>query len=156
MHTRVRIREVEMPVAVREHPLALRLGKNRSMDDSTKHVRTFKYRLYPSKSQETNLYRVLEACRNLYNMALAERKYGYQLEGRRVTLADTEELAKRYRATFPYADQMFSQTGQSVVKRVDEAFKSFFRRLREGKKAGYPRFKSQNHFHSFQFKQCRA
>ncbi len=65
-------------------------------------------------------------------------------------------LAKRYRATFPYADQMFSQTGQSVVKRVDEAFKSFFRRLREGKKAGYPRFKSQNHFHSFQFKQCRA
>jgi putative transposase len=124
-----------------------------SMGDSSSRIRVFKYRLYPIKAQEKNLYRVLNCARNLYNMALAECKYGYQLEGRKVTLADTEKLAKHYRATFPYADQMFSQTAQSVVKQVDLAYQAFFRRVKAGEKAGYPRFKGRNRFNSFEFKQ---
>jgi putative transposase len=116
-------------------------------------IRVFKYRLYPSKAQEKNLYRVLACARHLYNMALAERKYAYQLEGRRVTLADTEQLAKHYRTTFPYADQMFSQTAQSVVKQVDLAFQAFFRRVKAGEKPGYPRFKGRDRLNSFEFKQ---
>jgi putative transposase len=124
------------------------------MSDSSSRVKVFKYRLYPSPTQEQNLFRVLNAARNLYNMALAERKYAYQLEKRSVSVAETEQLAKRYRATFPYAQQMFSQTAQSVVKQVELAFQAFFRRVREGnKKPGYPRFKGRNRFNSFEFKQ---
>ncbi|MDX2161809.1 MAG: transposase [bacterium] len=123
------------------------------MSNSNSAIRVFKYRLYPSKAQETNLFRVLNCARNLYNMALAERKYGYQLEGRSVSLADTERLAKHYRATMPYAQQMFSQTAQSVVKQVDLAYQAFFRRVKAGEKAGYPRFKGRNRFHGFEFKQ---
>jgi putative transposase len=115
--------------------------------------KVFQYRLYPTKSQTINLFRVLDAARNLYNMALAERKYAYQLEQRKVTLADTEQLAKHYRATFPYAAQMYSQTAQSVVKQVDDAYQDFFRRLKKGEKAGYPRFKNRQSFNSFVFKQ---
>jgi putative transposase len=123
------------------------------MADSSAIIKVFKYRLYPNAKQETNLFRVFDCARNLYNMALAERKYAYQIEGRSVTLADTEELAKQYRTTFPYADQLFSQTAQSVVKQVDGAFQRFFRRVKAGKKAGYPRFKGVHHFHSIEFKQ---
>lgn len=121
----------------------------------SKHVeyKTFEYRLYPTPSQEKNLFWVLECARSLYNMALADRKYGYQIEGRQVTLSETEELAKHYRATFPYARLMHSQTAQSVVKQVHRAYQAFFKRLKEGKKAGYPRFKGPNQFHSFEFKQ---
>ncbi|MFN8371780.1 MAG: transposase [Anaerolineae bacterium] len=126
------------------------------MSDANTSVRVFKYRLYPSKRQEKNLLRVLDCACNLYNMALAERKDAYELGGRNVTLADTEQLAKRYRATFPYAQQMFSQTAQSVVKQVDLAYQSFFRRLKSGENPGYPRFKSRNRFHSFEFKQYGA
>lgn len=115
--------------------------------------KVFQYRLYPSPSQEKNLFHVMTCARNLYNMALAERKYGYEIEGRKITLADTEQLAKRYRATFPYADQMFSQTAQSVVKQVDQAYQDFFCRLKNGQKAGYPRFKGRNQINSFEFKQ---
>lgn len=123
------------------------------MHDSNSGIRVFKYRLYPGKAQEKNLLHVLNCARNLYNMALAERKYAFQLEGRKVTLADTEQLAKRYRATFPYAQQMFSQTAQSVVKQVDLAYQAFFRQVKAGEKPGYPRFKSRNRFNSFEFKQ---
>lgn len=116
-------------------------------------TRVFKYRLYPSQAQEKQLYRILDSARNLYNMALAERKYAWQLERRNISSADLERLAKHYRAVFPYAQQMFSQTAQSVVKQVDLAFQAFFRRVKAGKKPGYPRFKSRNRFHSFEFKQ---
>src|SRR5690606_21239556 len=115
---------IQMLVAALERPPALRQYECQSMSNSSTSVRVFKYRLYPSKAQEKNLYRVLNCARNLYNMALAERKYAYQLEERKVTLADTEQLAKRYRATFPYADQMFSQTAQSVAKQVDLAYQA--------------------------------
>jgi len=116
-------------------------------------LRTYRYRLYPTRSQETNLWRVLDACRGLYNMALAERKVAYQLEGRRVSTAELYALAKHYRRTFPHADQMFSQTAQSVIEQVDLAFEAFFRRVKAGEKPGYPRFKGRNRFNSFLFKQ---
>ena len=124
------------------------------MSKSISNIKTFKYRLYPTHSQAQNLFRVLNGARNLYNTALAERKYAYQLEGCKVSLADTEQLAKNYRATFPYAQQMFSQTAQSVVKQVDNAYQGFFRRIKAGdRKVGYPRFKGYNRFNSFEFKQ---
>lgn len=116
-------------------------------------LRTYRYRLYPSRAQEQNLWRVLDACRGLYNMALAERKYAYRLEGRIVSKAELYELAKRYRQTFPYANQMFSQTAQSVIEQVDLAFQAFFRRVKAGEKPGYPRFKGSGQFNSFLFKQ---
>ena len=116
-------------------------------------LRTYKYRLYPSRSQTTNLWRVLDACRGLYNMALAERKYAYQLESRRVSNAELYEVGKHYRQTFPYADQVFSQTAQSVIEQVDLAFQGFFRRVKAGEKPGYPRFKGRHRFNSFLFKQ---
>ena len=85
-------------------------------------IRTYRYRLYPTRAQAMNLWRVLDACRGLYNMALAERKYAYQMERRSVSTADLYALAKRYRQTFPYAAQVFSQTAQSVIEQVDLAF----------------------------------
>jgi putative transposase len=123
------------------------------MANSSTTVRVFKYRLYPSKSQEQNLFRVLNAARGLYNMALAERKLAYQVEGRSVKLNDLEKLAKQYRQTFPYAQQMFSQTAQSVVKQADLAYQAFFRRVKNGEQPGYPRFKGRQRFNSFEFKQ---
>ena len=123
------------------------------MSDSTTLMRTYKYRLYPSPSQARALRRVLDACRGLYNMALAERKYTYQLEGRSVSKADLYALAKHYRRIFPYADQMFSQTAQSVIEQVDLAFQAFFRRVKAGEKPGYPRFKGHGWYNSFLFKQ---
>ncbi len=84
---------------------------------------------------------------------LAERKLAYQLEGRNVSKRELYELAKHYRQTFPYANQVFSQTAQSVIEQVDHAFRAFFRRATAGEKPGYPRFKGHGSYNSFLFKQ---
>jgi len=123
------------------------------MSNDTAIVRSFKYRLYPSKAQERNLYRVLDAARGLYNMALAERKFAWQVEHRAIMGSELEALAKRYRKTFPYAQQMSAQTAQSVLKQVDLAYQAFFKRVKKGLRGGYPRFKGRLQFQSFLYPQ---
>jgi putative transposase len=123
------------------------------MSQSNTVVRVFKYRLYPSKAQERNLFRVLSSARHLYNMALAERRYAWELERRPVTRKELITLAKHYRAKMPYGQQLFSQTAQSVVQQLDQAFEAFFRRVKAGQTPGYPRFKPKTRFNSLLFKQ---
>ncbi len=126
------------------------------MADSTTLIRTYKYRLYPSKAQQRRMFQVLGVCRYWYNMCLAERKWAYQLEGRIVTKSQQEKAGIAYRKTFPQAQIVFSQTLQSVSDDVDKAFHAFFRRVKAGETPGYPRFKSRERFHSFAFKQFGA
>lgn len=114
---------------------------------------TFKYRLYPTQPQERQMFDVLRVCRHLYNMLLDERRWAWEVEGRNVSRFDQCKTAIHYRKTFPQARPVFSQTMQNVCKTVDEAFKAFFRRVKAGEKAGYPRYKSRNSFHSFEFPQ---
>jgi putative transposase len=40
---------------------------------------------------------------------------------------------------------------QEVLRRVERTFQAFFRRVKAGQKAGYPRFKSVTRFHSYTF-----
>src|SRR5476651_286294 len=104
-------------------------------------LKTFKYRLYPKPSQERQLVQVLDVCRHWYNMCIAERKYAWELEGRSVSRFDQNKVAPKYRAAFPKAKAVFSQTMQVVCGDVDKAFQAFFRRVKAGEaKAGYPRF----------------
>lgn len=46
-----------------------------------------------------------------------------------------------------------SQVLQNVVERLDKAYQAFFRRLKRGEKAGFPRFKGMNRYHSFTYPQ---
>lgn len=126
------------------------------MSDSSTYLKTFKYRLYPSKSQERQMFNTLAVCRNFYNMCLEERTLAYKIEGRSVTKFEQQKMAIRYRQTFPQAKTVYSQTLQTVTDDLDKAFKAFFRRVKAGEKPGYPRFKGRNRFHSFAFKQFGA
>ena len=116
-------------------------------------LKTFKYRLYPSKAQDKNLWLILNIARSWYNMCIAERKFGYELEHRSVSKFDQLALVKHYKHTFPRAKQVHSHVLQVVCGDVDQAYRAFFERVKAGQKAGYPRFKSKLRFHSFGFKQ---
>lgn len=116
-------------------------------------LRTYRYRLYPTPTQERQMTHVLNVCRHWYNMCLAERKWAWELEQRNVTKAQQEKSGIAYRKTFPQAQSVFSQTMQTVCDDVDKAFQAFFRRVKAGDKPGYPRFKGRDRFNSFAFKQ---
>ena len=49
---------------------------------------------------------------------------------------------------------VYSQVAQDVLRRLDKAFRNFFRRVKNGdEKAGYPRFQGKNRYDSFTYPQ---
>jgi putative transposase len=112
--------------------------------------KTYKYRLYPTTVQTEALENQLaEACR-LYNAALQERRDAYHATGEALTYYDQANQLKAIRAEGACELANFSAC-QDVLRRVDKTFQAFFRRVKNGQKAGYPRFKSRRRFDSYTF-----
>jgi len=112
----------------------------------------YKFRMYPNKQQEAMLDVTLETCRHLYNTALADRKNCYELEGISRSYEDQAATLTREKKEGRWQG-IFSQVSQDVLKRVDKAFKAFFRRVKAGEKPGYPRFKGRGWYKSFTYPQ---
>jgi putative transposase len=109
-----------------------------------------KYRLYPTTAQTEALDAQLgEACR-LYNAALQERRDAHQRNGLSLSYYGQANQLKDIRTAGDLGLANFSAS-QDVLRRVDKTFKAFFRRLKAGLKAGYPRFKSRRRFDSYTF-----
>lgn len=116
-------------------------------------LKAYKYRMYPSKAQQVLLSQTLETCRRWYNTCLAERKEAYENERRSVRKFEQLRKVKELKQSNPYAMNIHSHILQIVVQDLDKAFQSFFRRLKAGETAGYPRFKGKNRFDSFGLKE---
>lgn len=116
-------------------------------------LKAYKYRLYPSKAQEYLLEQTLETCRHWYNACLAERKDAYETEKRTVGKFEQLRNVKELKQSNPHASNIHSHILQVVVQDLDKAFQSFFRRVKAGEQAGYPRFKGRNRFDSFGLKE---
>lgn len=113
--------------------------------------KTFKYRIYPTRAQTEILEEVLETARRLYNAALAERRNTYQASGQSVHYYDQASQLKAQRQVNPYLQRLNFSATQDVLRRLDQAFQAFFRRVQRGEKPGYPRFKGRGRWDSITF-----
>jgi putative transposase len=115
--------------------------------------RKVEYRLYPSPNQAAELARMSDTCRKVYNWALAERRDYYEATGKTLSFAEEcRRLTVARRTDFAWK-AVHTHALQLALKRVDLAFGHFFRRVKSGEKPGYPRFKSQDRFSGFGFKE---
>ncbi len=113
--------------------------------------KAFKYRLYPTRQQERALETMIDTHRHLYNRALEERKTAYEAEKRTVKYAEQSARLKAERLTNPFLAVTNFSSCQATLRRLDKAFQAFFRRVKQGIKAGYPRFKGRNRFDTVEF-----
>jgi putative transposase len=116
-------------------------------------LKSFKYRLYPSNAQQAVLEQTLERCRRWYNTCLAKRKEAYEKEKRTVGKYEQLRKVKELKQSNPYAAKVYSHILRIVVQDLDKAFQPFFRRVKAGETAGYPRFRGKNRFDSFGLKE---
>ncbi len=115
--------------------------------------KAFKYRLYPTKKQEKTLFFTLNRCRELYNAALSERRDSYKYTGKGVSYYDQKrDLPEIKQIREEYKD-IHSQVLQDVFLRLDKGMKAFFRRVKAGEKAGFPRFQGRTRYDSFTYPQ---
>src|SRR5262245_11697788 len=114
---------------------------------------TCQYRLLPSKAQHRALEYLVESQRQLYNAALEERIGAYKRGISRSYVDQTKALTE-WRQSDPEAAAVPANLQRATLKRVDEAYKGFFRRQREFvRKAGFPRFRGTRGWPSFSFRE---
>jgi putative transposase len=115
--------------------------------------KSYRYRIYPTKSQRSKLDQNLELCRQVYNDTLALRKNAWERENKSISLYETNSILVTWKSERQELQQVYSQVLQNVQVRVDLAFKAFFRRAKTGENPGYPRFKGKGRYDSLTYKQ---
>ncbi len=116
-------------------------------------MKAFKYRLYPTRRQRDTLQFTLDRNRELYNAGLEERREAWRMS--RVSISYEMQSAQlpEIKEIRPEYKEIYSQILQDTLKRVHRAFKNFFRRVKKGEKAGYPRFQGYDRYDSFCYPQ---
>lgn len=115
---------------------------------------TFKYRIYPNKTQRSDLHRQLDCCRFVYNRTLEARKIAWETEKLSVSRYDTNKLLTEWKRDERWLLDGHAQAMQDAQKRVDLAFRAYFRRVKASvEKVGYPRFRGAERYDSFTYPQ---
>ena len=116
-------------------------------------MKAYKYKLRVSRAVGQRLAATLDVCRELYNAALAERRDAYRVAGVSLNYYTQANQLPDIKAERPDVADIHSQVLQDTLKRVQKAFDGFFRRIKIGEKAGYPRFRNKQRYDSFTFPQ---
>jgi len=118
--------------------------------------KSYQFRIYPNKNQEVKLNSALSTCRRLYNDSLSERKRQAELNnlyrsfdvfpwGKPEWINYYDQQNALPDNKNQYQKELHSHVLQNVLRRVDIAFKNFFRGN------GYPRFQGRNRYNSFTY-----
>lgn len=115
--------------------------------------KAFRSRLCPTKVQDAELFNQLRLCRNLYNAGLEERIGAYRKAKVTRNYYDQANTLSEIKEALPEYKGVYSQVLQDVLKRLDKAYQAFFRRVKAGQKAGFPRFQGRDRYDSFTYPQ---
>lgn len=109
-------------------------------------MKTYKYKLKPTRKQEQLFESWLSTCRALYNLSLNQKIMAYEM--RRVTVSKFDQYNQlpELKKEFPWFSEVYSDTLQEVLDRLDFTFKKFF------SGSGFPKFSKKGTYNSFTFK----
>ena len=103
-------------------------------------IKSFKVRIYPTKSQEALIWKHIGSCRFIWNYMLAEQERLYDLGERHLSAFDMINLLKPLKndGEHEWLYEVSNTSLQIACQDLDKAYKSFFK-----KQSGFPKFKSR-------------
>jgi len=108
---------------------------------------SFKYTAYTNKETQAKFNEQVGLCCDLYNLALEQRiKEFKSIMRRNISCYDQINDLPELKKAYPEYKKVCAQTLQNVLKRLDKSFQSFFRRVKNHEKPGFPRFKSRDRY----------
>jgi putative transposase len=116
-------------------------------------IRAYKFLLRPTVRQQVALGEMLRDHCMLYNAALQERRDAWRHPSKTsVRYGQQSAQLKDIRAFDPERQGRWSfSSQQATLRRLDKAMQAFFRRVRNGERPGYPRFRAVNWFDTVEF-----
>lgn len=117
-------------------------------------IKSFQYRIYSNNQTLQRADNWLGLCQRLYNIALEQRISLYRQDKTFISLYSQINQLPELRSHFPEYHKVGSQVLEDVLKRLDKAYRGFFRRVKiKDSKVGFPRFKGRNRYDSFTLRQ---
>lgn len=105
----------------------------------------YKFRIYPDIAQTNLIERTFGCCRFIYNYFLAERKKAYNENKKVLSYVDCAKEITVLKRSLTWLKDVDSTALQSAARNLDNAYKNFFRRVKQGiKPYGYPKFKKKH------------
>jgi putative transposase len=111
-------------------------------------MRTFEYRLYPTRTQHQHLMTCLIESRAIYNEMLTTLKTQYESDG---TFPTKYDLTARFKGRG--GDVVPASTVQTLADRLSKSLKRYLQMKDHRVRVGFPRFKTANRWHSMQLRQ---
>lgn len=105
---------------------------------------SYKFRLYPTVKQQEQMSRNFGCSRYVFNYFLVQRQEQYRETGKAPTRFQQDKRLTALKQELPWLKEVDSTSLQAVLRDLDFAFQNFFRRVKQGEKPGYPRFKSKH------------
>lgn len=118
---------------------------------------SYKFRIYPNKEQERQIQKTFGCCRFVYNYFLNEHIQQYKQTGKSPTRFQQSKELTKLKKTLTWLREVDSTALQTSLQTLDAAYQNFFRRVQQGKKPGYPKFKRKHsHRKSYTSKHSNA
>ena len=105
---------------------------------------SYKFRLYPNAEQENLIFRTFGCARFVYNHFLAERIAQYRENGKSPNRFQQSKELTVLKQKLEWLQEPDKCALQNALRNLDSAYKNFFRRVNNGEKSGFPRFKSKH------------
>ena len=112
-------------------------------------IRTYTMRLKVTRKQDETLTCLLAQLCELYNMALQQRRDVWKSHHLGIGYYDQQKQLTELRAGVKEYNDGPLKIQRDPLRRLDRAFKGFFRRIKSGEKPGFPRFRSRDRYDSF-------
>lgn len=104
---------------------------------------SYKFRIYPNAEQRTLIQKTFGCSRFVYNHFLAQRISEYKATGKSSTRFQQDKSLTVLKQEIAWLREPDKCALQNALKDLDSAYKNFFRSVKSGGKAGFPRFKSK-------------
>lgn len=108
-------------------------------------IRSFKYRLYPDKDQQTLLDKHFGATRLVYNLGLETKMMSYNGSKSTLTFFDLSKQLVDLKKEYKWLNEVSAQSLQSSLRNLDDAYEKFFKGT-----TGFPTFKSKSAKQAYQ------
>lgn len=105
--------------------------------------KAYKYRIYPNKEQDVLIQKTFGCVRFVYNHFLEDRITAYTDNKESRTFFQQNKMLTVLKAENEWLKEPDKNALQYALRDLNTAYQNFFRRVKQGKGVGFPKFKSK-------------
>lgn len=114
-------------------------------------TKSYKFRIYPNESQRILIEKTFGCCRFVYNHYLAKSIEDYERTGKMNSRFQNDKDYTQLKKCeeFSWLKETDASAHQNAIRNLDVAYQNFFRRVKQGQKPGFPKFKKKSYAQSY-------